>query len=130
MSLRQGLLQFSIRSLLLAMLVTGVSIQAYRYIVYERKVRKERAELVKKIDDTIAKNHDRPPLCGVLFIGNLSRDLDKSLVYQNMPAKQRSEIGSRIEAARFRHFDRGDESAVFKRKGKPFMHVEDQYIRQ
>jgi hypothetical protein len=112
--------------MLLAMIVTGVSIQTSRYIVHERKVRKERAELEAKIDQTIAKNHNRPPLCGVLFLGNLERDVEKSPVYQNMPARERNRLSSKIEAERFHHYDRGDQQAVLKTK-KPFVKVEDRY---
>ena len=130
MTLRQRFLQFSLRSVLLAMLVTGVSIQTYRYVQYERKVRKERAEFIKKIDDTMAKNHDRPPLCGILNLASITRDIEKSPVFQNMPEWQRSELGSRIEAERAWHYDRGDASAPIKRKGKEFVKVADPYLKQ
>jgi hypothetical protein len=129
MTWRQRCLQFSLRSVLFAMLITGISIQVYRYAVYVRKVQAERAALEVKIESVIARNHHRAPLCGVLFLGQLSRDLDKSPVYQNMPARERSRLGSRIEAERARHYDRGDAAAVFHKKGQAFVKVEDRYVK-
>lgn len=128
MTLRQRFLQFSLRSVLLVMLITGISIQTYRYIQYERKLRAERLALEAKIDETIARNHNRAPLCGVLFLGQLDRDLETSPVYQNMPAREQSRLASKIEAERAYHFDRGDQQAVVKTK-KPFVKVLDKYLK-
>lgn len=129
MSIRRRFLQFSLRTMLLATFVAIVAGQTYRIVVYERRVRAERAALVTKVETTIAKNHDRPPRCGVLFLGSLHREIEKSPVYQQMPARQRAEIGSQIEAARCRHFARGDQWAAITPKAKPFVKTDDMLSR-
>jgi hypothetical protein len=125
MSIHRHFLQFSLRTMLLATFVAIVAGQSYRIVVYERRVRAERDALLTKVDTTIAKNHDRPPRCGILVLGSLCRELDKSPVYQQMPIKQRAQIGSQIEAARSRHFARGDQWAAITPKAKPFIKADD-----
>lgn len=122
-------LQFSLRSMLLATFVAIVIGQTYRLLVHDRRVRAERTALVTKVDTVIARNHDRPPRCGIIFLGQLCRDLDKSPVYQQMPARERTAIGSRIEAERFHHFTRGDQLAAVNPKAKPFIKADDMLSR-
>jgi hypothetical protein len=125
MSLRRTLLQFSLRSLLLCTFLAIVIGQSYRIVVHDRRVRAERAALVTKVEAVIARNHDRPPRCAILQFGVLCRELDESSVYQQMPALQRTALGSRIEAERFHHFNRGDQMTGVSRKPMSFTKVDD-----
>lgn len=122
-------LQFSLRSMLLATFVAIVIGQTYRLVVYDRRIRAERAALNAKVDTVLARNHHRPPRCGIIFLGQLCRELDKSPVYQQMPARERSAIGSRIESARHYHFSRGDQLAAINPKAKPFIKADDMQTR-
>lgn len=129
MSLRRTFLQFSLRFMFLCTFLAIVIGQSYRIVVHDRRVRVERAALVAKVESAIARNHDRPPRCGIILLGHLCRELDESPVYQQMPTRERSALGNRIEAERYRHFSRGDQLAAINPKAKPFIKADDMLTR-
>ena len=129
MKKRQRFLQFSLRTMLLAMFVGIVAGQTYRTVIHEREMRLLREQFETEIDKVLSRNHDRPPRCAIIMLSQLSHKLADSPDYRRMRAHDRSRLGSRIEAERFRHFSRGDQLAAMRPKPTQFTKTDDMLAR-
>jgi hypothetical protein len=129
MTFRRRFLQFSFRTMLVATFLGIVAGQTYRVAVYDRQVREATEKVEAKIDKVFDRCEKIPPRCGIIFLGQLSRELDDSPDYRGLPARERSRLGSRIEAERFVQFSCGDQMAALKPKPTQFIKVDDMVYR-
>ena len=130
MTFRQQFLQFSLRTMLFTTFMAIVAGQTYRVAVHDRQVREATEKVEAKINNVFELCEKMPPRCGVIFLGQLSRELGDSPDYRFLPARERSRLGSRIEAERFVQFSRGDQAAAMRPKPTQFTKVDDMVFRQ